>query len=290
MDDKKRRNFVMNEKLQYASMLEIPVSTCNVTYKPIKKRRFGRKKSAATEDVKKELLKKVNAISEVESFPSAPEKTAAEEVAETLTENVASMDERGEVAESDKIVTASVMPVKSKKEKRKVRISAVAVELAVIGVLLAVIFLTSAFYPQSGINAFMKGVFGTEKISSEIDDRTYEQFSPVITVAAGETLVVEDGAVSVAGKGSVYTPVGGKVKRITVDGNGKYEMEIAHSENFTTVISGIDYAYAATGDTVYGNIPVGYVKDGGYKMCFAGENGAVITGYELSGNTVVWAV
>ena len=88
----------MNEKLQYASMLEIPVSTCNVTYKPTKKRRFGRKKSAATEDVKKELLKKVNAISEVESVPSAPEKTAAEEVAETLTENVASMDERGEVA------------------------------------------------------------------------------------------------------------------------------------------------------------------------------------------------
>ena len=137
----------MNEKLQYASMLEIPVST----YKPTKKRRLGRKKSAATEDVKKELLKKVNAISEVESVPSAPEKTSAEEVAETLTENVASMDERGEVAESDKIVTASVMPVKSKKEKRKVRISAVAVELAVIGVLLAVIFLTSAFYPQSGI-------------------------------------------------------------------------------------------------------------------------------------------
>ena len=54
----------MNEKLQYASMLEIPVNTCNVTYKPIKKRRLKRKKHPSSEEVKNELLKKVNAAAE----------------------------------------------------------------------------------------------------------------------------------------------------------------------------------------------------------------------------------
>lgn len=44
MDDKKRRNIVMNEKLQYASMLEIPVSTCNVTYKADKEKTVRQKK------------------------------------------------------------------------------------------------------------------------------------------------------------------------------------------------------------------------------------------------------
>lgn len=287
MDDKKRRNFVMNEKLQYASMLEIPVSTCNVTYKPARKRRLGRKKSVAAEEVKKELLKKVNAASEEEAALPAPE--LPEEPVKDTAENLVTPDGQEEERKSDEIVTASVAPIKREKNRKRFRVSAVAAELAVIGALLAVIFLTSAFYPQSGINAFMKGVFGNGATGVAADERTYEQFAPVITVAAGETLAVEDGAVTVAGKGSVYSPVGGRVKKITADGNGKYEMEIAHSENFTTVISGIDYAYAAAGDTVYGNIPVGYVKDGGYKMCFAGENGAVITGYELSGNAVVWA-
>ena len=34
----------MNEKLQYATMLEIPVSTCNVTFQPTKKKRAKTKK------------------------------------------------------------------------------------------------------------------------------------------------------------------------------------------------------------------------------------------------------
>ena len=50
----------MNEKLQYASMLEIPVNSCNITSAPLKKRKVRRKKTRADEDVNKELLDKVN--------------------------------------------------------------------------------------------------------------------------------------------------------------------------------------------------------------------------------------
>ena len=34
----------MNEKLQYATMLEIPVNTCNVTYTPIKRKKKSKKR------------------------------------------------------------------------------------------------------------------------------------------------------------------------------------------------------------------------------------------------------
>ena len=48
----------MNEKLQYASMLEIPVQSCNISYKPIKKK--TKKKKAVQDDVKEKLLTKIN--------------------------------------------------------------------------------------------------------------------------------------------------------------------------------------------------------------------------------------
>lgn len=324
----------MNEKLQYASMLEIPVNTCKVTYKPVKKRRLRGRKPKACEEVKNELVKKVNAVSEKENLSGASEQNAykAEEydnknLAESenavnfiggsevsLTNESgevreASFDnsERGDAANRAKCscdkkertefsgeergkLGGGSRAKKQKRERKKFSVSAVGVELAVIGALVAVIFLTSAFYPQSGVNAFIKSVFGNKEVSAAIDERTYEEFAPVIKTAFGESLKLENGAVTVAGKGSVYSPLGGVVKSITADGNGRFNMEIAHSEKFCTVISGIDYAYAAVGDKVYGNIPVGYVKESGVKMCFTGENGTVITDYELSGNAVIWAV
>lgn len=338
-------------------MLEIPVNTCNVTYKPIKKRRLKRKKHPSSEEVKNELLKKVNAAAEREIAPnavgadsangyenSAPSAAYPADSSESSATSAASSAssafagaengfasgratesgaeyaysselygsdtlDNGSFADSregyynvdnaasgtragralsEKRASASVK--REKKPKKKFRISAIGVELAVIGALVAVIFLTSAFYPQSGVNAFIKSVFGTKEVTETIDERTYDEFAPVITTAAGETLSVEDGAVVIGGKGSVYSPLGGVVKSVTADGNGRFNIEIAHSGKFSTIISGIDYAYAAVGDKVFGNIPVGYVKESGVKMCFTGENGAAITDYELSGNAVVWAV
>ena len=51
----------MNEKLQYATMLEIPVNTCNVTFQPTKKRKTRRKKDVNPEAVKQQLMNKINA-------------------------------------------------------------------------------------------------------------------------------------------------------------------------------------------------------------------------------------
>lgn len=258
-------------------MLEIPVNTCNITYKPVKKRKSRRKKSVAPEEVKQELLQKVNSA-------AAEDENPAEAVAEIAqAENAYAPVEKEQTAEAE-------IPRAETKKKRKFAISAVTVELVVIGALLAVIFLTNAFYPQSGINAFMHSVFGEKTVEQTVDERLYGEFAPVVANVGDTVPVIENGTMTVAASGSVYAPCDGKIAALTADGNGKYTLEIAHSENFRSVIMGLDYAYANVGDTVYGNLPVGYVSGEEFKMCFTGEDGAVITDYEISDNTVVWAV
>lgn len=273
----RKGEIVMNEKLQYATMLEIPVNTCNITYKPVRKKRSRRKKADNPEEVKRELLQKVNSAAETETFA---EQAPAAEVAEGPS-----------YAVSPAIHTdVPVMPREESKKKRGFTFSAVTLELVIIGVLLAIIFLTNAFYPQSGINTFIKSVFGSEQTEELVDNRLYGEFTPVVAYDSEQAPVIENGMMTIAAQGSVYSPCDGKVAAITADGEGKYTMEIAHSENFKSVIMGLDYAYAAVGDTVYGNIPVGYVAEEGFKMCFMGADGAIITGYQVTDNTVVWAV
>lgn len=256
----------MNEKLQYASMLEIPVSTCNVTFKPKKKRLFKQKNKSNPEEVKNELLEKVNSG--------------------VLEETNAEVQEESETNAS--VQTVTVTTGKKKREKGALKKAPSLIAIAVIGVLLAVIFLTNAFYP-SGINAFMNSVFGTGEQVASTDERTFESFAPCITFTGGAYQIDENGNVNFSGKGSVYAGCDGEVVSISQDEYGKYIVEIAHSDNFTSVIKGLDYAYATMGDAVYGNIPVGYVSET-VSMCFVGENGSVITDYQIVDNTVVWGV
>ena len=69
----------MNEKLQYASMLEIPVSTCNISSVKPKRKRFIRKKKVNDEQVKQQLLEKINGQEMVEEQPASVEEQPIEE-------------------------------------------------------------------------------------------------------------------------------------------------------------------------------------------------------------------
>lgn len=286
----------MNEKLQYASMLEIPVNSCNITYTPEKKRKVKRKKPRADEDVKKELLDKVNGAgdnAERAADNSAMNETVSETAAGAVNAAVAVNDSLSGSL-SDRTENAAVYTEeragKAKRRKIRVKFNAITVQLAIIGVLIAAIFATNAVFKNSAINTFMRSIFSADDKTAQVqtDGRTYGEFKPVISFAGAETPVIEDGVMTVAGKGSVYTPYDGTVSKVTVDGAGKYSLEIAHSDNFKSVISGLDYAYAETGDKVFGNIPVGYAGDEGVKLCFLGADDALITDYTLDGNAVVW--
>jgi hypothetical protein len=264
----------MNEKLQYASMLEIPVSTCSVTYAPVKKKKAKKKKKIDHEQVKQELLTKINQDAEEQNAMAYADYDAEQD---SEDERELSLEPVDETMETPK--------------KATFKFSVVGLQLCIVGVLVAVIFLTNAFYPQSGINVFMRNVFDGETASVEkVDERTYQEFAPVIALSDGFTAVMQDGKISVSGVGSVYAPCNGKITSISKGEDGKFSIEVSHSENFKTVLKGLDYAYANQNDQVYFNIPVGYVKQGAVEMCFTDNTGAMITDYQLADGSVVWSV
>lgn len=284
----------MNEKLQYASMLEIPVNTCNVTSAPAKRKK-RKKPTPHNEDIKQELLNKVNLAQEMDN-----------QIADQI-DSVANANENAvldkQVENSAIIKVADEKSVKPRKKedkvfqdkstavpKRKIAFTAVTVELVIVGALLAVIFLTNAFYPSSGINSFVNKVFGSSNAVETIDTRNYAEFSPVLAIGNQENTAIADGIMTITATGSVYAPCNGTVSAVSLDGNGRYTLEISHSQNFVSRISGLDYAYAEKGDTVFGNIPVGYVLSNGITMCFTGAEGKIITDYQVAGNSVVWEV
>ena len=252
----------MNEKLQYAEMLGIPVSTSSVTYRPIKKTRKSKKIDA--DKVKDELINKINS-------------------AEVDKELELNSEERVEKTEEIKKPIASTL-------KSKFKLTVVGIELIVIGLLLATIFITNALVPDSGINVFFRSVFSNDVVKEEVDLRTHKDFEVVLPVSSTQNIAIDDGKLNLYMTGSLYSPLDGEVTNLTLDQEtNKYTIEITHSDNFKTVFFGLDYAYSEVGSSVYANIPVGYVNDC-VAMCFCDGDGTMITGYSLTENQVVWEV
>lgn len=132
----------MNEKLQYAQMLDMPVATSTITYKRIKTRK--KRKKEDVDAVKREVIDKINGDCSACAHDSV-------EQSENLENKV--------------------------KVKKKFKISVIGVQVAALLILVATIFLTNALIPNSGINSFVNGVFGKEEIS---DVRIYTDFTPEI--------------------------------------------------------------------------------------------------------------
>lgn len=234
----------MNEKLQYASMLEIPVNSCNVIYTKFKKNKQKRKESA--EKIKQEVLDKVNASCEIIEKPI------------------------------------------EQKEKVKRKIPVLTASMIIIGVLVAVIFLTNALYQESGLAVFFKNVFGSTQ-SANIEEKDYSDYSPALALA-NASVNLNEGLATLTGSGSVYSPTDGVVSKVEKMENGKYTIEIMHGNAFSSVLRGLDFAYSLVGDTVYGNIPVGYLKGGEMSMCFCKNDGSMIVDYQIVDGTILWVV
>lgn len=263
----------MNEKLQYAEMLNIPVSTSTITVKPKKKTLFKKKKDV--DAVKQELIQKVNAESITDT---------AEVLTETETESI---QEKKEIIYPN---TVNIVKGKKKKGIGKLKVNVIGVELIVIGILSAIICLTTALVPQSGLNVFFKEVFGGGTNAVNTDGRVYNEFAPVLPISNANGIEITDGVMKITSEGAIYSPCDGKISNLAFDQEtNKYTVEITHSDNFKSVISGIDYAYGKLGDSVFSNIPVGHIKDVA-TLCFMGADGNIISNFTLDGNNVVWAV
>ncbi len=271
----------MNEAIEYAEMLEIPVSTVNVVHK----KRGRKRKNEPKPDVKDTLIEQVN--SRLATPPQVEEITAE---ANAFAEGVNSQGEvRFDAPEridtvrlysaydkpfsGDGKLRPREYPLDGEKEleeegysrpfvPKRQRVNgatlALGIEFGVCCALCGTIFLTNVFMPSSAINTFFRFLGDG---STKTDSRTYTDFTltPVVSeLVDPEFTLSEAGVLTFKNECHVYPTADGKVASVTKSDAGYYTVKIAHSDSFTGVIEGLEQVYYQEGDTVKANVPVGY--------------------------------
>lgn len=243
----------MDQELEYAQMLEVPVSTVNV----VKKKPIFKKKEQKDDDVLKEQV-----------VDSVNERMGDYVYAEDLT--VPPKAEKG--------AFAATLADKSGK--------ILIIEVAAACLLAIGIFLTNVFMPNSAINSFIVGL-----TAEEVTEAAYSEFElyPVVSeLSDAEVSVSESGVITFTGEGAVYPVAGGEVVAVTQGSDGTYSVEVAHTSIFRSVVGGLTNVYYSVGDEVAGNIPVGY-SDGSSQVSVSMYNdGELLNCYTLTGALPVW--
>lgn len=245
----------MNEGLEYAQMLEIPVSTVNV----VKKRSLFSRKPKHTDDLKDRVVESVN---------------------ERVGEETMQLPEANGYVQTEDLTA----PVKQKK-KHSVAAKVIIAETAAACLIAAGIFVTNVFVPNTAINTFMGSLTAVKE-----KEAAYNQFkltSVVSDLSDAEIAVTDDGVIHFTQKATLYPVCDGEVASVT-EADGVYTVKIAHTSKFTSVFTGLDTVYAQVGDDVKSNVPFAYSK--GEKevrvSMFDGET--QLNCYTLSGTVPVW--
>ncbi|MBQ5927538.1 MAG: hypothetical protein IIX01_06420 [Clostridia bacterium] len=240
----------MNEEIEYAEMLEIPVSTVNV----VKKKR---KSKTPKKDVQKSLIDQVNEKINARAFDKGDESSAQEqtEKAEGVqTVAIANENYRFDFSEPETEDAVKTF-VKPKKSKSAAFLTA---EFALACALCGGIFLTNVFVSDSAINTFFRSLAPK---TEAVDDREFSEFTLASVVGghtSAEISVSETGVLSFTAKGCVYPVADGEVSEIIQNADGSIDLRVNYSKDFYGVLSGLNESYYAVGDEVKGNVPVGY--------------------------------
>ena len=312
----------MNEEIEYAEMLEIPVSTVNV----VRKKRSKKRKSenaespsalpvyaeSKTPDLKQSVIEQVNDKLQ-ESEPQAEKITAeanlfAESVnssgtldfgdvperVDTIrlyseTDAFPSLDEQGLYENETENVGGRYALNEETATQKRVR-KVLGVEFALACALCGGIFLTNVFMPNSAINTFFRSLDSAAQ--ETVDTRTYADFtlSSVVSEFSNAELSVSDtGVITFTEKGHVYPAADGAVQEILQNTDGSFTVKIGHSDSFSGVISGLDSVYYATGDEVKANVPVGYSLGEKEVQVTMYSEGALLNCFELTEeNCLTW--
>lgn len=260
----------MNDGREYAEMLKTMASSCDVVIKPAKK---PRKKK----DVKEEVVTKVN-----------DEIFAAAATADPPREN----DVFGEEQIVERPKRRSLFKKRKAEEKEKpdekrgFKFDIVYAEGIAAFALVVAILLTNIFWENSGMNVFFKKAFSPAQVTT--DARSYNSFNAQSPSASLDGKV-EDGVMTFSGKGALYPVCDGKVSSVKRSDDGKYEITIAHSGSFRTVISGVDYSYCDENEEVFKYIPVCYLNGGEAKVYMYNDD-ALVTNYVLENGSIIWSV
>lgn len=271
----------MNEEIEYAEMLEIPVSTVNV----IRKNKKSRKVRAGDENLKEETISRIN-----ENTPYA---AFASEYSETGANGEYFADIEGKNNENEPYsANFEEYPDFAKPTSRAERIKEIVVkaEFGVACALCLGIFLTNVWMPKSAINTFFRSLVTEEQ--EIVDERDYTDFTLSGILgdnADAEMTLSPTGILSFTQAGCVYPTADGTVAEVLQDENGKYIVKIAHTDSFSGVINGLDYVYYAVGQTVKHNVPVGYSNGENEVQVTMYSDGNLLNCFSVTEeNTLVW--
>ena len=251
----------MDQELDYAEMLEIPVSTVNVVKK-------------------KSLFKRKTAEKNVQA-PELGQDELKERVVESVNERVGAFVYSEDLSEQ---------PEEKKKKTLKFgkdKASRVLIgELVAVCVIAVAIFLTNIFMPTSAINTFI-GSFSKSKAASEPDYIDFELSSVVSELSDVDVQVADAGYLFFKAESCVYPVCDGTVSSIIND-EGLYTVQIAHTSKFSSVVTGVSSVYCSKGDKVRSNLPFAF-SDGKNEVKISLYNGdKLLTCYTLSGEVPVW--
>lgn len=246
----------MEQGLEYAQMLEIPVSTVSV----VRKKSLFSRKAKPADDLKDRVVESVNGRLSDE-MPEQP------------------YEVNGYVETED--LTAPVKP----KKKIGVAGKIIIAETAAACLLAAGIFLTNVFVPNTAINTFMGGLTAVKE-----KEASYNQFkltSVVSELSDADVAVTDDGVIHFTQKAAVYPVCDGEVASVTKT-DSLYTVKIAHTSKFVSVITGLDTVYAAEGDEVKSNLPFAYSKGDSEVRVSMYDGDTLLKCYTLSGAVPVW--
>lgn len=242
----------MNDELNYAEMLEIPVETVKVSKREKRKR---------TDDLKEQLIRDVN-------------------------ERVNAAQEDPAYAESTPIARA---PEETHRERTQRHI--LMAEFIAACALCAVIFFTNIFLPGSAVNTFLRGLF-TGGEAEAADTRVYTDFalSPLVNDSVDAEIAVSGtGVLSFTAEASVYPPADGTLLSVNGDAETGYTVEVGHSDSFSTIVSGLDTVYFAAGDELKATIPMGFSDGEGEVRVMFYSDGSLINGCTVSEDGLAWS-
>lgn len=243
------------EELEYAQMLEIPVSTVSV----VKKRSLFGRKHKQNDDLKDRVVESVN-----ERIGEMPD-------VQTFSGFVQTED-------------LSEPPAKAKK-KMGVAGKIIVAEACAACLIAAGIFLTNVFVPNTVINTFMGSLTAVEAKEANYSD--FKLTSVLNDLSDAEIAVTTDGVIHFTEKATVYPVCDGKVESVTKN-NGLYTVKIAHTSKFCSVITGLDTVYSAVGESVKANLPFAYSKGESEVSVSMYDGETLLNCYTLSGAVPVW--
>ena len=283
----------MKQEIEYAEMLEIPVSTVNVE----RKKKRGRKKTAAVGQAAPNLKETV--IAQVNDKITADAELFAESA---NSEGRVDFDPIPQRVDTVRLYSADDMPyetdypfeqryappLETRGEKRA-RI-ALGIEFAAACALCGAIFLTNVFMPGSAVNTFFRTL--TTGNATKTDTRTYTDFtlSGVVSDFSDVELTLSPtGILTLQDTCCIYPVADGKVSAITQNEDGTYTLKVSHSDSFTGVFEGLNSVYYAEGDEVKANVPVGFTDGETQVQITMYSRGELLNCFELTEeNCLAW--